>query len=159
MLPRFENRVTVDPRRKDAWGIPAARIDCTYSGNETAMVADALETMREMAAAAGLQVRMPPSGKVTDSLALRLWRGRLLSKSGAFLPGSAIHESGGAGLGDDPATSVLNPFGQCWDAPNVFVTDGACFPSGCSQNITLSIMALTVRACDYLVREYRAGRI
>jgi choline dehydrogenase-like flavoprotein len=159
MLPRFENHVALDPRKKDAWGIPAARIDCSYSENELAMTADALETMGEMASAAGLRVRMPPSGRFTEWLALELWKRRVLSRSGAFLPGSAVHECGGARMGEDPGTSVLTPFGQCWDAPNVFVTDGACFPSGCTQNITLSIMALTVRACDHLAAEYRAGRL
>jgi len=159
MLPRWENSVGVDARIKDAWGIPVARISCSHSSNETAMIADALRTMREMADVAGLQIRMPPSGRLLESAAFRLWQGRLLAKSGAFLPGSAIHEIGGARMGNDPHTSVLNRFGQCWDAKNVFVTDGACFPSGCSQNITLTIMALTARACDHLVQEHRAGRL
>ena len=159
MLARFENRVTVDARRKDAWGIPVARIDCSPSANETAMIADALRTMHGMAKAARLPIRMPPSGKLLETIAFRLWRPWLMSRSGAFLPGSAIHEIGGAAMGDDPSTSVLNSFGQCWDADNVFVTDGACFPSGCSQNVTLTIMALSVRACDHLVREYRAGKL
>jgi choline dehydrogenase-like flavoprotein len=123
------------------------------------MVADQLKTMREMADAAGLQIRMPPSGRLVDTLAFGLWKRRLISDCGAFWPGSAIHELGGAGMGEDPRTSVLNPFNQCWDAKNVFVTDGASFPSGCSQNITLTIMALTVRSCDYLVREHRGGRL
>jgi choline dehydrogenase-like flavoprotein len=158
MLARFENRVTVDRNKKDAWGIPVARISCGHSDNETAMVADQLKTLREMADAAGLQIRMPPSGRLLDTLAFGLWKRRLLSGSGAFWPGSAIHELGGAGMGEHPRTSVLNRFNQCWDAPNVFVTDGACFPSGCCQNITLTIMALTARACDHLVREYRSGQ-
>jgi choline dehydrogenase-like flavoprotein len=159
MLARFENRVTVDRHKRDAWDIPAARISCGHSSNETAMVADQLKTMREMADAAGLQIRMPPSGRLVDTLAFGLWKRRLISDCGAFWPGSAIHELGGAGMGEDPRTSVLNPFNQCWDAKNVFVTDGASFPSGCSQNITLTIMALTVRSCDYLVREHRGGRL
>jgi choline dehydrogenase-like flavoprotein len=159
MLAQSENRISVDAGRRDAWGIPVARIECTLSSNETAMIEDASATMREMAEAAGLQIRMPPSGRMLDTLAFNLWKNRLLAPSGAFWPGSAIHEIGGAPMGDDPAVSVLNRFGQCWDAPNVFVTDGACFPSGCSQNITLTIMALTVRACDHLVKEYRTGRL
>jgi len=159
MLPRLENRVCIDTCVTDAWSIPVARISCRQSSNETAMIADALRTMREMADVAGLRIRIPPSGKLMEAAAIRAWRGRLFSRSGAFLPGSAIHEMGGARMGDDPRTSVLNRFGQCWDARNVFVTDGACFPSGCSQNITLTIMALTARTCDYLVQEYRAGRL
>jgi choline dehydrogenase-like flavoprotein len=157
MLPRFENRVTMDPNKRDAWGIPVARISCTHSSNETAMVADQLKTMREMAHVASLQIRIPPSGRLVDALAFDLWKRRLICDSGAFWPGSAIHELGGAGMGEDPGISVLNPYNQCWDATNVFVTDGACFPSGCCQNVTLTIMALTVRACDYLVRTHRTG--
>jgi choline dehydrogenase-like flavoprotein len=159
MLARPENRVTLNPDRTDAWGIPIAHVSCAPSHNEIAMAADQLEMMRAMAAAAGLRVRTPPSGKALDALAFRLWRRRLLSEGGAFLPGSAVQEIGGAPMGDDPRDSVLNRFGQCWDAENVFVTDGASFTSGCWQNITLTIMALTVRACDHIAREYGAGRL
>jgi choline dehydrogenase-like flavoprotein len=159
MLPRPENRVTLDARKTDAWGVPAAHISCSPGSEEVAMAADQLGTMRELAATAGLEVRTPPSGRRLDALAFRLWKRRLLSPHGAFLPGSAAHEIGGAPLGHDLRTSVLNPFGQCWDAENVFVTDGAAFPAGCWQNVTLTIMALTARASDYIARELASGRL
>ena len=57
-------------------------------------------------------------------------------------------------MGDKPDNSVLNSYCQCWDADNVFVTDGACFVSPGFQNPTLTMMALTVRACQFIVREY-----
>jgi choline dehydrogenase-like flavoprotein len=159
MLSRPENRVTLDPDRTDAWGIPVPHISCVPSGNEAAMAADQLEALREMAAAAGLEVRMPPSGRLLDSIAFRLWRSRLLAPDGKFLPGSAVQEIGGAPMGKDPRHSVVDEYGRCWDADNVFVTDGASFPSGCWQNNTLTIMALTVRACDRIAGDYAAGRI
>jgi len=159
MLPRFENRVTLDPHRKDAWDIPVARINCSFGPNEMAMAADQIKSMKEMASAAGFTVRMPPSGNFFERIVFRMWRKLLFSPSGAFLPGTAIHEMGGAGMGNDPKKFVLTRFNQCWDAPNVFVTDGACFVSGCCQNTTLTIMALTARACDYIVQEYSAGRL
>jgi choline dehydrogenase-like flavoprotein len=159
MLSRPENRVTLDPDRADRWGIPVPRIACIPSSNESAMAADQLDAMKEMAAAAGLEVRTPPSGRLLDSIAFRLWRSRLLAPEGTFLPGSAVQEIGGAPMGKDPRSSVLDEFGRCWDAANVFVTDGASFPSGCWQNITLTIMALTVRSCERIAREYSAGRI
>jgi choline dehydrogenase-like flavoprotein len=62
-------------------------------------------------------------------------------------------------MGADPAESVLDPFNRCWDADNVFVTDGAAFPSGCWQNVTLTIMAVTVRACGHIADELEAGRL
>ncbi|MET0529305.1 MAG: GMC family oxidoreductase, partial [Microvirga sp.] len=158
MLPRFENKATLDPRKKDAWGIPAARIDLTYSENENNMIADALETMRAMAAAAGLEVRATPTGLRLHNLAFKILRKRLVLDSGAAVPGAAVHEVGGAPMGSDPARSVLNHFNQCWDAENVFVTDGACFVSSGAQNTTLTIMALTVRACQHVLKEHRAGK-
>lgn len=159
MMARPENRVTLDPGRTDAWGIPVAHISCVHSRNEVAMATHQIEALREMTGVAGLQMRSPPASGLLGALAFTLWRRRLLTEQGAFLPGSAVHEIGGAAMGRDPRDSVLNPFGQCWDAENVFVTDGAAFTSGCWQNVTLTIMALTVRTCEHIARECRAGRL
>src|SRR5262245_64498600 len=52
MLPRKENRVTIDPKKVDAWGIPALHIECTHGDNERAMARDALEAIKEMVDAA-----------------------------------------------------------------------------------------------------------
>jgi Choline dehydrogenase and related flavoproteins len=60
-------------------------------------------------------------------------------------------------MGNEPKTSVLNKYNQLHDVKNVFVTDGACFVSSANQNPTLTILALTMRACDYLVDEYKRG--
>jgi choline dehydrogenase-like flavoprotein len=68
--------------------------------------------------------------------------------------GAAIHECGGARMGSDPAKSVLNEYNQCWDAKNVFVTDSSCFVSNGTCGPTLTTMALTTRACEYIAREY-----
>ena len=57
-------------------------------------------------------------------------------------------------MGGDPKTSVLNRYNQSHDVPNLFVTDGSSFVSNGCQNPTLTMMALTVRACDYIVGEY-----
>ena len=54
-------------------------------------------------------------------------------------------------MGRDPATSVLNAFNHIHDAPNVFVTDGACMASSGTQNPSITYMALTARACSYAV--------
>jgi len=42
---------------------------------------------------------------------------------------------------------------------NVFVTDGACFVSQGCQNPTLTMMAITARACDYIANEYKGGNL
>ncbi|MCC7250308.1 MAG: GMC family oxidoreductase [Hyphomicrobium sp.] len=157
MLPRSENRVTLDTRKRDAWGIPAAHVNVSYSENEHNMVADALATMKAMAAAAGLEPKTTPVGKPLHNLAFKIMRKRLVMESGASIPGTAIHEVGGAPMGTERSTSVLNRHNQCWDAPNVVVTDGACFVSSGAQNTTLTIMALTVRACEHILEQHRTG--
>lgn len=145
---RPENRVTLDPDRRDAWGMPVARVACAHSDADEAVAADQQAAMRELADVAGLKVRTPPSGRPLDAMAYRVARRNLVTRSGAFVPGSAIHEVGGAPMGTDPARSVLDTWGRCWDADNVVVTDGAAFPAGCWRNTTLTIVALTIRACD-----------
>jgi choline dehydrogenase-like flavoprotein len=143
MQPRFENHVSLDPTVKDAWGIPAARIACSYSQSELNMMAHMKLKLPEIAAAGGLQV-----GQVGQVLN---W---VLRSGLPARPGVAIHETGGARMGDKPDNSVVNSYCQCWDADNVFVTDGACFVHSGFQNPTLTIMALTVRACRFIVRDY-----
>jgi choline dehydrogenase-like flavoprotein len=69
--------------------------------------------------------------------------------------GRGIHEMGTARMGKDPKTSVLNKWNQVWDAPNVFVTDGAFATSAACQNPSLSYMAFTARAADHAVSELK----
>ena len=73
--------------------------------------------------------------------------------NGGYYPGMGIHEMGTARMGHDPKTSVLNAHNQVWDAPNVFVTDGACMTSSACQNPSLTYMALTARAANFAVDE------
>ncbi|HKX32270.1 MAG TPA: GMC oxidoreductase, partial [Blastocatellia bacterium] len=139
MLPRQENRVTIDPNKVDAWGIPVVHISSSHSDNELAMVKDALESIREMVDAAGY-LTFSTSGTPAP-------------------PGFSIHEVGTARMGQDPKTSFLNQWNQSWDVKNLFVTDGSCFVSQGCQNPTLTMMAITARACDYLAGEYKRGNI
>lgn len=139
MLARKENRVTINKDKRDAWGIPVLHVECTHSDNERAMVKDEIETLKEMADEAGFETL-----SVNDVMAP---------------PGLGIHEIGTARMGTDPKTSVLNKYNQSWDVKNLFVTDGASFVSSGCQNPTLTMMALTVRACDYLVDEAKKGNL
>jgi len=73
--------------------------------------------------------------------------------------GKNIHECGTARMGNDPRTSVLNRFNQVHEAKNVFVTDGACFVTQGCYEPTLTIMAISARAADYIAAEYRRGNL
>lgn len=137
MLPRFENRVTINKNKVDAWGIPVLHIECTHADNEAAMAADAFECAKEMALAAGAEI----TSEIRNPSP----------------PGFCIHEVGTARMGADKKTSVLNQWNQSWDVKNLFVTDGACFTSIGYANPTLTMMAITARACDYIVEEAKKG--
>jgi choline dehydrogenase-like flavoprotein len=71
--------------------------------------------------------------------------------------GSAIHEHGTCRMGDDPKRSALNRFNQMHEVKNVFVVDGSAFPNASEKNPTLTILALSWRATDYLADRLRAG--
>ena len=138
-LPNRENRVWLDPERKDEWGIPIPRISATWGPNELAMRRDMREQAVAMLEAAGLR-------NVSGNDQLRE------DGYGAEM-GLGIHEMGTARMGRDPKTSVLNAFNQVHDVPNVFVTDGACMTSSACQNPSITYMALTARAVDHAVAE------
>jgi choline dehydrogenase-like flavoprotein len=160
MAPSADNRIRVHATNRDAWGIPIAVLECEHSSNDRLLVGDMTTTIHEIATAAGLQPREfgVHGGPLQRAVRRRVWR-YVLSPDRAFHPGAAIHEMGGARMGADPRSSVLNRFNQCWDVPNLFVTDGACFVSSGHQSHTLTIMALTVRACDYIIAQRQAGAL
>jgi choline dehydrogenase-like flavoprotein len=140
MLSRFENYAELDPNGVvDAWGIPVLKMHIEYSDNEREMAKDAAETSEEILRAAGAEV-LSTGGQMTA-------------------PGRIIHELGTARMGNDPKSSVLNKYNQMHDVKNVFVTDGASFVSSANHNPTLTILALTMRACDYITEEYKRGNL
>jgi choline dehydrogenase-like flavoprotein len=62
---------------------------------------------------------------------------------------------GGAIMGADPKVSVTNQWCQTWDVPNLFVADGAVFPSNADKNPTLTIMAVAWRTADHILERMR----
>jgi choline dehydrogenase-like flavoprotein len=133
-LARKENYVEIDKEKVDAWGIPILKVHADWSDNEKKLWADAREEAAQMLEASGAtNVKMTGVQSV---------------------PGFCIHETGTARMGNDSRTSVVNRFNQAHDVKNIFVTDGACWVSSGCQNPTLTMMAITVRACDYITKEY-----
>ena len=70
-----------------------------------------------------------------------------------------IHEIGTARMGSNPKTSVLNQYCQAHDVKNLFVADGASFVTNSDKNPTLTIMALSWRASDYLLDQAKKGSL
>ncbi len=139
ILPYHENRITLDKSKKDKWGLPVLAMDAEWKENERKMRIDMVNDAMEMLTAAGAKNVKPRNGDGTI--------------------GRGIHEMGTARMGRDPKTSVLNGNNQVWDAPNVFVTDGACMTSASCVNPSLTYMALTARAADFAVKELKKRNV
>ncbi len=138
-IPKKTNRVYLHPDKKDQWGIPLLVTDVDYDENDDRMVKDFLEQGSAMLEKAGaIDIHTHDSRQP---------------------PGLDIHEMGGARMGRDPRTSVLNAFNQVHACPNVFVTDGACMTSTGNQSPSILYMALTARAVDHAVSEMKKGNL
>jgi choline dehydrogenase-like flavoprotein len=137
VLPRWDNFVEIDPDVKDVYGIPVLKIHMSDGDNERAMIQDMGDSAGEMLEAAGAK--------------------NIRTYANPSAPRWALHEAGIARMGNDPKKSVLNQFQQTHDIKNLYVMDAAGFTSNPCQNPTLTIMALCVRSCDYLMQELKRG--
>jgi choline dehydrogenase-like flavoprotein len=139
VLGRYENHVRINKDKVDAWGIPVLHVETKYTPNEYNMAKDAVEVGSAVAEAAGFEV---------------------LSKNTVpNPPGYSIHEVGTCRMGDDPKSSVVNKWCQSHDHKNLFVVDGASFTSAGWQNPTMTILALSMRASEYLAGEMNKQNI
>ncbi|HYF32715.1 MAG TPA: GMC family oxidoreductase [Chitinophagaceae bacterium] len=139
ILPYHENKISLDKNKKDKWNLPVLAMDCEVKDNEIKMRKDMMEDAKEMLEVSGIKnVHTFDSG---------------------YYMGQGIHEMGTARMGRDRKTSVLNANNQVWDAPNVFVTDGACMTSASCVNPSLTYMALTARAASFAVNELKKGNL
>lgn len=167
MLPHADNRVTLDPSKKDAWGIPVPHIRCVLHDEERAFLRDQETTIVDLVREVGGEpefVGSPlgltemgrgafPDESLFNRLMFRMFFGQTMKM------GAAIHESGGARMGHDRASSVLDGWNRSWDVPNLVVSDASSFVGSGTVGTTLTIMALTVRACRRLADDLKAGRV
>jgi cholesterol oxidase len=61
------------------------------------------------------------------------------------------HPLGGCVMSDDPKEGVVNEFGEVWNYPNLYVSDGSIIPTALSVNPSATISALSERIADHLV--------
>jgi len=138
-LARYENRVSIHPTLRDAWGVPCLHIVQKYMDNEFEMAKHAMESGAAACEGAGFEI---------------------LAKHWEMVPpGESIHELGTCRMGTDNKTSVLNKWNQAHDVKNLFVIDGSSFVSGGVQNPTLTILALAMRASEYLIDQRKKGQL
>jgi len=139
-LPFDWNFVEIDPGGlKDRYGIPQVRFHTNAEYNHAFAMRDEMYCqMEEILKASGAEV-LP------------------YEKKNPYPLGSVTHEAGGARMGDEPRTSVLDKWNRCHDIKNLLVVDAACFMSHPEKSVTLTIMALALRASEHLAEEIRLG--
>lgn len=155
VLPSPDNRVTLCPEERDGLGLPVPMITCRWGANERAMVAHMGARMTAVVAAAGGDIRPLEDLVILPLLEPWIKTSPALGPAAAP-PGYYIHEVGGARMAAQEEGGMVDAWNACWRAPNVLVTDGACWPSAGWQSPTLTLMALTWRACEGALR--RSGR-
>ena len=133
-LPNDENTVTLDAEVKDQHDLPVAHLKHGWAANDRALIEHGVQKATETLEAAGA------------------WR----VQAG---PVSSAHPMGTVRMGNDPQRSVVNPYGQSHDIPNLFITDTSVFPTGGGVNITLTAMAISLRAAGYIVEHTQAGNL
>jgi choline dehydrogenase-like flavoprotein len=137
-LPYHENKVSLNYDKLDEWGLPTLDIDAEIKENEKKMRID----MEKEAI------------KILEDSGFKDVKGR----NDKAVLGLAIHEMGTARMGRDPRTSVLNKNNQIHAVSNVYVTDGACMTSSACQNPSLTYMALTARAANHAVKQFKKNK-
>lgn len=139
MLPNHDNKIFLSKEKKDKWGLPVLEMDVEMKENEQKMRKEMVDDAVEMLSNTGLKDIKPFDF--------------------GYAVGMGIHEMGTARMGRDKKSSVLNGNNQVWDAPNVFVTDGACMTSASCVNPSLTYMAMTARAADFAVKELKKNNL
>ncbi|MCA3747275.1 GMC family oxidoreductase [Phenylobacterium sp.] len=143
VLPNPDNRVTLSASRRDSWGVPVPIIDAAHGRNEYLMMREAAHDAWQMLKAAGC-------------VDLNAWEE---AAEQVTPPGDRIHEMGTARMGRDPATSVVNGWGQAHEVPNLFLSDGAVMASSASMNPSLTYMALSARTANHAADLLRDGAL
>lgn len=141
-IPREDNYCEIDPNVVDKYGIPVLRFNVKWSDYEIKQARHMKETFKEI---------MHRMGAVIT------WGGDDNEKNnwGLAKPGEIIHEAGTARMGNDPKRFVLNKWNQAHDCKNLFVVDGAAFTSQADKNITWTILALSMRASEFIIDELK----
>ncbi len=141
-IPTFDARVTLDPKRKDYWGIPLLQSSGLLHPHDAEIGQFLAEKSERVLREIGIEevYRTAPA---------------VGSKRGAY--GGGQHQAGTCRMGNDPKTSVTNRYGQVHDIDNLFVADGSLHVTNGGFNPVLTIMALGYWVGDYIVREWKGG--
>ena len=137
-LPRFDNRVDLDPLYVDEYGVPVARITRDFGAHEKQM----FQLTRPL-----LEKVLGPYKALNASV----------KSSDGIVDLIGDHQMGTCRMGDDPATSVVDRNCRLHEVPNVFVVDTSFFPTGFGLNPMVTVVANALRVGTWIVEQSKRG--
>ena len=138
VMSHRNNYLDLDPTYRNIYGQPLLRMTFDFTDNEHRM-------------------SKYITGKAADiARAMRPREIKVNGRNGHYsiVPYQTTHNTGGAIMGAERATSVVNPCLQSWDVHNLFVIGACAFPQNASYNPTGPVGALAYRAADAIVNRY-----
>lgn len=145
-IAREDNYCEIDPNTVDKFGIPVLRFHYKWSDYEVKQAKHMKETFAEIIDKMGGVVTYGKDDNASNDY-------------GLAAPGRIIHEVGTTRMGNDPKKSALNKNNQAHDCKNLFVVDGGAFVSQADKNPTWTILALSMRASEYVMDEMKKKNI
>jgi gluconate 2-dehydrogenase alpha chain len=147
-LPYRQNYMDLDPTYTDKFGDPLIRFTLDWTAHELRQKEFLAEKMIAIGGAMGARIGRTLHGAATEP-------------HYSVTHYQSTHVQGGVIMGASPESSVVNPWSQHWDMPNLWVTGGATFPQNDSANPTLTMLALAYRTADALIDRYfnRPGKL
>jgi len=145
-VAREDNFCEIDPTTVDKYGIPVLRFHYKWSDYEVKQAKHMKETFAELIDKMGGVVTYGNNDGPHNDY-------------GLAAPGRIIHEVGTTRMGNDPKKSVVNKFNQAHEVKNLFVVDGGPFVSQADKNPTWTILALSMRASEFIIDELKKQNI
>ena len=132
------NYLDLDPTYRDLHGRPMLRMTFDFSENDRRMSDYLTDRTVEIAKAMGP----------------REFKANRRKGSWNVTPYQTTHNTGGAVMGDDPRTSVVNKYLQSWDVSNVFSMGAGAFPQNAGYNPTATVAALAYHSAKAVIERY-----
>jgi len=145
-IPLESNYCAIDPNTVDRYGIPVLKFNVKWSEHEINQAKHMKETFKEIMHNMGAIVTWGADDGPHNN-----W--------GLSKPGEIIHEAGTVRMGNDPKRSALNKWSQAHDCKNLFCVDGGQFVSQADKNITWTILALSMRASEYIIDQLKKNEL
>ena len=139
------NYCEIDSKKVDKYGIPVLRFNVKYTDHEIKQARHMKETFKEIMHNMGAIITWGDDDEKNN------W--------GLSAPGEIIHEAGTVRMGNDSKRSALNKWSQAHDCKNLFCVDGGQFVSQADKNITWTILALSMRASEYIIDELKKNNL